>query len=83
MKYRKSFYGHGCTEKIADYVIDYGLWYQLHNSTRDNEQVMYIGWDQHGDRLWEIGIELYPEGQDDWAFPASDATAFSKRRVGL
>ena len=83
MKYRKSFYGHGCTEEIADHVIDYGLWYQLHDSKHGNEQVMYIGWDQRGDKLWEIGIELYPENKDDWAFHAQQATAYSRRKVGL
>ena len=83
MKYRDSFYEHGCTKEVADYVIDYGLWYQLHDSTRDNEQVMYVGWDQYGDKLWEMGIELYPDGQDDWVFHARQATAYSKRQVGI
>lgn len=74
---------HGCTEVIADHVIDYGLWYQLHDSENGNEQVMYVGWDQHGTNLWEIGVELYSLWQDDWAFHASPATAFSIKQVGL
>ena len=83
MRYRKSFYDHGCTQEIADHVIDYGLWYQLHDSSRGNEQVMYVGWDKYGGRLWEVGIELYPEGQEDWAFHAREATAHSKKEVAL
>ena len=83
MKYRKSFYDHGCTEKISDHVIDYGLWYQLHDSERGNEQVMYVGWDDNGDKLWEVGIELYQEGQDDWAFHAQEATPYSRKQAGL
>ncbi|HEY9867862.1 MAG TPA: hypothetical protein V6D08_01535 [Candidatus Obscuribacterales bacterium] len=83
MKYRASFYEHGCTEDIADHVIDYGLWYQLHDSERGNEQVMYVGWDMQGEQLWEVGIELYPEGEEDWAFHAQPATAHSRRQVGL
>ena len=83
MKYRQSFYDHGCTDEIADQVIDYGLWYQMHESERGNEQVMYVGWDQNGDMLWEIGIELYPEGEEDWAFHAQEATPHSRKQVGL
>lgn len=83
MKYRKSFFDHGCTELIADHVIDYGLWYQLHDSERENEQVMYVGWSINGERLWEVGIELYPEDQDDWAFHAQEATAYSRNQVKL
>lgn len=78
MKYRKTFYKHGCAEEIADHVIDYGLWYQLHDSNSGNEQVMYVGWDKQGDKLWEIGIELYPEGKTDWAFHGREATAYSR-----
>lgn len=81
MRYRKTFYRHGCTEKIADQVIDYGVWYQLHDSERGNEQVMYIGWDNEGDKLWEIGIELFPNGQEDWAFHAQEATPLSIKRI--
>jgi len=40
MKHRQSFYDHGCTNEIADQVIDYGLWYQMHDGDRGNEQVM-------------------------------------------
>lgn len=83
MKYRKSFYDHGCTEAIADHVIDYGLWYQLHDSERGNEQVIYVGWDTDGENLWEVGIELYPEGLDDWVFHAQEATAYAKKQVKL
>jgi hypothetical protein len=83
MKYRKSFYNHGCNKEIADQVLNYGLWYQLHDSLRGNEQVMYVGWDSAGNKLWEIGIELYPEGEEDWAFHAQQATAHSKTKVGL
>jgi hypothetical protein len=83
MKYRKSFYDHGCTKEIADHVIDYGLWYQLHDSPRNNEQVMYVGWDRLGNQLWEIGVELYPEGLEDWAFHGQQATFYSRRMVRL
>jgi hypothetical protein len=83
MKYRNSFYDHDCTEEIADHIIDSGLWYQLHDSSRGNEQVMYVGWDKHGERLWEIGIELHPENEEDWAFHAQDATAYSRNKVRL
>lgn len=83
MKYRDSFYDHGCTPEIADDVLEYDLWYQLTDSPRGHEQVMYVGWDANGDQLWEIGIELYPEGEEDWAFHAQPATAFSKKRVRL
>ncbi len=44
---------------------------------------MYLGWDKYGDKLWEIGIELYPEDKDDWAFHAREATAHSRKKVGL
>ena len=83
MKYRDSFFKHGCTEEIADYVIDFGLWYQIHDSERGNEQVMYVGWDPLGDGLWEIGIELCPEGEEDWAFHAQTARKQSLEQVGL
>ena len=83
MKYRDSFYKHGCTETIADYVIDFGLWYELHDSDRGNNQVMYVGWDELGNQLWEIGIELCSENEDDWAFHAQLASKKSKDMVGL
>lgn len=44
---------------------------------------MYVGWDQIGNKIWEVGIELYPEGKDDWAFHALQATAYSRKMVGL
>ncbi len=81
MKYRRSFYTHGCTKEIVDYVINYGLWYQLHDSPRGNEQVMYVGWDCLGNKIWEIGIELYPDGEEDWAFHAQQATVYSRSKV--
>ena len=74
MKYRDSFYKNGCTEEIADYVLDTDRWYELHQSTWGNDQVMYVGWDMVNGKLWEIGVELYPEGQDDWCFHADEAT---------
>lgn len=83
MKYRKSFYDHGCTEKIADHVLNYGLWYQLHDSEPGHEQVMYVGWDKDGGNLWEIGVELYPEGHDDWIFHGQEAGVYSRKQVGL
>jgi|GEM_PF-2838895 len=83
MRYRRSFYDHGCTEEIADHVIDYDLWFQLHDSERGHRQVMYVGWDKNGHQLWEVDIELYSEGQDDWAFHGYEATAYSRKQVGL
>jgi hypothetical protein len=83
MKYRKSFYEHGCTEEIAEYVLMFDLWYSLHASERHHEQVMYVGWDQQGKKLWEIAIELYPNGREDWAFHAKSATVRSIKEVGL
>ena len=83
MKYRASFYEHGCTEEIADYVIGCGRWYQIQNSPRQFEQVMYVGWDQYGDKLWEVALELYPEGEEDWVFHGDVATAFSIKQVRL
>ena len=82
MKYRDSFYDHSCTEEIADHVIDGGLWYELHESPRNNDQVMYVGFDAEG-TLWEIGIELFPNNEEDWAFHADKATAKSIEKVGL
>jgi len=83
MQYRDSFYNHDCTEEIADHVIVYGLWYQLHDSPNGNEQVMYVGWDKDGNHIWEIGVELNPEGHEDWAFHAQVATSFSRKKVRL
>ncbi len=74
---------YGYTSEIANHVIDYGLWYQLHNSKQGNEQVMYVGWDRFGDKLWEIGIELCSGEKDDWAFHAQHATSYSRRQVRL
>lgn len=82
MKYRPSFYEHGCREEYVDQVMEYNRWYELHDSERHNPQVMYVGWDDSG-KLWEIGIEWYPEGQEDWAFHAQPATEFSKKKVKL
>lgn len=83
MKYRKSFYDHGCADEIADFVINYDLWYQLHDSPAGNEQVMYVGWDKYGDKLWEVGVELFSENEEDWAFHAQAATRFTRRRLDI
>ncbi len=83
MKYRLSFYEHGCKEEYVDRVMDYDMWYPLHESERNNEQVMDVGWDREICTLWEIGIEWHPEGQEDWIFHAQPATVYSKKQVNL
>lgn len=83
MKYRLSFYEHGCKEEYVDQVMEYDRWYALHESERHNPQVMFVGWDNSGNTLWEIGVEYFPEGEEDWAFHAQPATTFSKNQVKL
>ena len=72
MKYRDSFYKWGVTEKEADHVIAYDVSYQIQDSERGNKQYMWVGFNSSGDLL-EVAIELYPEGEEDWAFHARKA----------
>ena len=82
MRFRSSFYEHGVTEQEAYEVMAYRLWVQICDSERGNEQVMYVGWNQTG-RLLETGVELYPEGEEDWASHARRASEFYRKQVGL
>ena len=77
MRYRESFYKWGITEIAADRAMDYDLFYRLHDSERGNRQVMYVGFDNSG-TLIEVGVELYPDGQEDWAFHARKADKHSR-----
>lgn len=72
MRYRRSFYKWGITEREADHVIAQDVCYRMHDSKRGNQQYMFVGFTLAGD-LIEVGIEVYPEGEEDWAFHARKA----------
>jgi len=72
MRYRDSFYDWGISEREADQVIAQDVCYRIHDGERGNAQYMYVGYTLDG-RLIEVGIESYPEGEDDWMFHARKA----------
>ncbi len=72
MRYRDSFYHWGVTEQEVDQVIAQDVFYRIHDSERGNPQYMYVGFTLSG-KLIEVGIEVYLEGEEDWAFHARTA----------